>query len=461
MHAKRKQRASFKAGMYLLETLTSGMYNEPFSIYREYIQNAVDSIDLLCHKYRRNTIDIRIDLDPMKRRIRIIDNGLGIPIDVAEKTLSSIGSSDKTGNKMRGFRGIGRLGGVAFCDKALFRTKSKGEIVESAQEWDCKKLRAILADQNKSTLSLSNLFNRVTTFSQMNSKKASSRYFEVELDGVSSFRNQLLDIVKLRKYLSQVAPVPFNAKEYTFGEIIDNFLTDNLVNYGRFNILLNGKPIYKPYKDKVTVTKKGFDVIDDIKTFEIKSNDISIGYGWYGKRRELLGSIVKGEESSGIRVRVGNILIGDSHLLDNCFREPRFNGYVTGEIHIVHSDLIPNSRRDDFVDNEMKTLFYNAVEREIGLPISKEIRLQSRIKSKGGYSILKSETKKINNHGNNHKKDQNTTHQILEQNRFVLDNMPAKKLLNEIIIRCEDCPKMKDIFEEILKSNQAMSRDRE
>jgi hypothetical protein len=48
---------------------------------------------------------------------------------------------------------------------------------------------------------------------------------------------------------------------------------------------------------------------------------------------------------------------------------------------VEHEGLMPNSRRDDFVDNKDKGFFYNAVERKIGLPISKEIRLRSRQKS--------------------------------------------------------------------------------
>src|SRR5208282_3785072 len=59
----------------------------------------------------------------------------------------------------------------------------------------------------------------------------------------------------------------------------------------------------------------------------------------------------------------------------------RFNSYVTGEVHVECGDLIPNSRRDDFVDNITKGQFYNAIERAIGLPISKEIRLRSRLSS--------------------------------------------------------------------------------
>ena len=34
-----------KIGKFTLETLTTGMYDSPKDIYREYIQNAVDSID--------------------------------------------------------------------------------------------------------------------------------------------------------------------------------------------------------------------------------------------------------------------------------------------------------------------------------------------------------------------------------------------------------------------------------
>ena len=36
---------TIKIGKFTLETLTTGMYDSPKDIYREYIQNAVDSID--------------------------------------------------------------------------------------------------------------------------------------------------------------------------------------------------------------------------------------------------------------------------------------------------------------------------------------------------------------------------------------------------------------------------------
>ena len=37
--------AEIEIGKFTLESLTTGMYNNPEIVYREYIQNAVDSFD--------------------------------------------------------------------------------------------------------------------------------------------------------------------------------------------------------------------------------------------------------------------------------------------------------------------------------------------------------------------------------------------------------------------------------
>jgi len=373
-------KGNFKTGMYLFETLTAGMYNEPLAIYREYIQNSVDSIDLNPNKNEQD-FNVNIQIEPFKKKITISDNGSGLSSDIAEEILCTLGSSSKRNSSLRGFRGIGRLGGIAFSDHATFRTKAQGEIVESIQEWDCQKLRNRLADPKKSKMSLLQVIEDISKFKKVNGKNAEGSYFSVTLDGVSSFRNYIFDLQKVIKYLSQIAPVNFNSETYSYGSEINEWLSMNLKNYGTYNILLNGIPIYKPYQDIIKTSKKDTDRIIKIEKVKIVIKGEVAAYGWYGIRKNLLGGIAKGENSSGIRVRVGNILIGDSHLLDGCFREDRFNSYVIGEVHVDSPYLIPNSRRDDFVDNEYKTLFYNAIEKEIGLPLSKEIRLKSRLQT--------------------------------------------------------------------------------
>lgn len=449
MRTKAKRKPSFKAGMYLLENLTSGMYTDPMTILREYIQNGVDSIDLTDRKNPDDLLEIRIELDPGERCITIRDNGHGIPSALAEEILSSIGSSNKTEANLRGFRGIGRLGGIAFSDKAVFRTKAEGENVESIQEWDCHNLRRLLLEYKKKSLSFNQLFRRITSFSQENCKKSAESYFEVTLHRVSSFRNYIFDITRARRYLSQVAPVPFHPDKFSFGEEIDKYLEQNLKHYRKYNVILNGEQIYRPYRDAVRITKGGFDSIASVNRFELKNDKgVMIACGWHGEREELLGSIIRGDDSAGIRVRVGNIMIGDNHLLDGCFREPRFNGYVPGEIHVEYDDLMPNSRRDDFVDNKSKGIFYNAIEREIGLPISKEIRLRSRLKSEARANAAVAEKKvepkpqkdepaKVKQKTDEQKKLTETS-----------ENPSSSRILEEILRTCQKCPKFAKILGE-------------
>jgi len=389
MAKKSNNKSGFIAGMYLLETLTAGMYNDPLAIYREYIQNAADSIDIALNKNRRNSKRIHIDLDPVEKSITIYDKGIGISTDIAEKILNSVGISSKTNSTLRGFRGIGRLGGLAFCDFATFRTKAKGENVESIQEWNCIKLRHGMSGSGKKTYSLKQLFNKATKFYQKNNNNESISYFEVKLFGIQSFRNHIMDIRKVYDYLSSTAPVPFNPGKLSFASEINEYLSSNLKSFSHYDIILNGEPIFKPYRDLVKLTSRGHDVLIGFEPFEIKIGEVIVAYGWLGKRRDLLGALTRGDLSSGIRVRDGNIQIGDSHLLDGCFRESRFNSYMIGEIHVDCEELIPNSRRDDFIDNETKGLFYDAVEREIGLRISKGIRLNSRLKSKKEWPTQK------------------------------------------------------------------------
>jgi molecular chaperone HtpG len=379
----RLKESRFKAGMYLLETLTAGMYNEPLSIYREYVQNAVDSFDLVKQAKRPGPQLIKIELDPLEKFISIRDNAFGISSKSAEETLSRIGGSEKRKEKFRGFRGIGRLGGLAFCDKAVFKTKAVGEIVESVQEWDCKKLRGLLADAEQQEMSLRDLFDETTAFYQSNSQKVEGSYFEVKLMNVSSFRNQILDVRQIKKYLQTVAPLPFNPEEFEYAGEVSDYLSKKISNYVEMKIKLNGRQVFKPYKNWIKSTNKRTDPLIGIEFFDIITSEGRIASGWYGKRKNLIGAINRGEGISGIRVRDGNIMIGDEHILDNCFRETRFNSYVLGEVHIHSPKLVPNSRRDDFVDNQTKTEFYNMVDRDIGLPLSKEIRLRSRLKSQG------------------------------------------------------------------------------
>ena len=117
-------------GKDILELLSSSMYLDPMTIYREYVQNAADSIDDartrgLLKSREEGVIDIACDAT--SRTIRILDNGTGIPSRSFIRRLTSFGASAKRGSTARGFRGVGRLAGLGYCQELIFRSRATGE----------------------------------------------------------------------------------------------------------------------------------------------------------------------------------------------------------------------------------------------------------------------------------------------------------------------------------------------
>src|SRR3546814_134405 len=74
-------------GKDILELLSSAMYTDPLTIYREYVQNSADAIEArrLDGPRGRGRVDIRIDHDA--RSVRITDDGTSIPVSEAPRSL--------------------------------------------------------------------------------------------------------------------------------------------------------------------------------------------------------------------------------------------------------------------------------------------------------------------------------------------------------------------------------------
>ena len=91
-------------GKFTLESLTTGMYSEPESCFREYIQNAVDSLDSAINQGIINLDASRIEIivDSNRQELSVKDNGTGINVEKASKTLLDIGNSTKTHASNRG-----------------------------------------------------------------------------------------------------------------------------------------------------------------------------------------------------------------------------------------------------------------------------------------------------------------------------------------------------------------------
>lgn len=122
-----------QVGKYTLESLTTGMYSDPMIVYREYIQNSVDSLENAVQQGIIDHSSMKIDIivSEENSRISIRDNGTGIRSSEARATLMNVGNSKKRNANNRGFRGIGRLGGMSYCDTLIFYTSFEGENCKS------------------------------------------------------------------------------------------------------------------------------------------------------------------------------------------------------------------------------------------------------------------------------------------------------------------------------------------
>lgn len=372
--------SSIIIGKHTLESLTSGMYSDSYVVFREYIQNSVDSIDEAVRGGVLNPGEeqITVRLAPTDRQIVIADNGLGIPVSDVEKTLVSIGNSKKSSENSRGFRGIGRLSALSYCQCLTFTTSFKGEPIATKIAIDASKLSRVLADDSQEDVTMLDVLKSV--YSVVTApEKEDAHYFSVQLDGVDD-NSKLLSYADVEDYLSQNAPVPYSP-DFIWGKEIVRRLNNEGFEIGAYNLSLEygtkAVPIYKPYRDEFVVDKgKNLtDQLQDIVIIRIPNESEHLtAIGWLAKTN-YMGSIYE-KAIKGIRLRKGNILIGDHQTLNIVFKDARFNGWSVGEIFAIDKQLVPNARRDNFEKNPAYFSLFEHLT-TIAASITKDIRAAS------------------------------------------------------------------------------------
>jgi hypothetical protein len=374
-------------GKFTLESLTTGMYSEPESCYREYIQNAVDSLDTALAEGLMQAEHFRIEIivDGTRREISIRDNGIGIKKDLVSKTLLDIGNSTKLHTTNRGFRGIGRLGGLSYCKKLSFCTTALDESEKTLITFDCEKLKALLVPGQSTEHNLQSVIEAVTDVKVMH-EQSSAHYFIVKMEDVDDI-SSLLDLETVKDYISQVAPIPFRDRFY-WGREIKNELLGNGIAMTEYPVFIGESfeslsRVYKPYKSTFEANSRAGVSKDEILSLSfLRINDGSqkmIAYGWYANT-DFSGTLVD-ERISGVRVRQGNILIGNERTLAPYYKESRFNGWAVGEVYVVSPNLIPNARRDDFEKNTTFSEFIIGLRDTIGTEITDKIRTASKTRN--------------------------------------------------------------------------------
>ena len=343
------------AGKFLLEILTRGMYSNPMHVYREYIQNSSDSIDKAIEAGILQSADaeIHISIDEKGRSIIIRDNGLGIPLNITRIKLMNVGVSDKDGITERGFRGIGRLGGLAYAEKVQFVTSAIGDSTRTIMTCDCIRMQQLLQKSNNETSDIMETFKAISAFEEQ-PEDSNEHYFEERLLGVPQ-ESGLLDEDDVIRYLSETAPIDFDSQQFPQARKIRDHFSEKGFPITCYKILRGArkKPIYKLYSRSLSTGKQGRtkakDYVRDVEFIYKEASDGKPLYiGWLAITD--FSGVISDESVQGIRFRKGNILVGSGTTFANFFPSEGHNAnrMFAGEIHVLHDELVPNSQRDDF-----------------------------------------------------------------------------------------------------------------
>lgn len=347
-------------GKNILENLTSGMYHDSRVIYREYIQNSCDQIDKAVVQELIAIEDALIDIyfDEKKRYISIRDNATGVSADNFESELGDIANSNKIVGEDKGFRGIGRLCGLAYCKTLRFTTSFKGEHTASIMICNAVKMRKMLMENVKYTVD--EILSEIVELSSK-PEDENAHYFEVELIDINKENTDLLDEKKVIEYLSFVAPTPYKNTFSTLRNSIYNYAKKLEYHIDEYPIKVNGQQIFKEYKtslyEKGETNLKRYDQISSIEFKEFRNPDGTLlAWMWIGLSR-FEKSIPRTNIMRGLRLRMGNIQLGNDDCLQGLFKEGRGNYYFVGEVFAVDKTLIPNSQRNYFNENETRVRF--------------------------------------------------------------------------------------------------------
>ena len=374
-------------GVHLLETITRGMYSEPFHCVREYIQNAFDSIragrreGLL--RSGDGCVDVIVDNDAKALRIR--DNGTGLSPEEAVVRLVDIGYSDKAAtadatSTNAGFRGIGRMAGISYCRRLVFETSDGGgrtcEVAFDAQAIN------ELTRPGQAPITIEEAIDRNCTVNEQPSESG-ERFLQVSLEKVDP---ALLDTTALTSYLEQTAPVRQDPTTWKFENKILSFAdsaghpesldTVSIRICDPEGAILHA--IYRPFKGSFETknaqgrSPRSVDVKDVVML--PKEGDYQGWWGWLAlhTRRGALADV----PFKGLRVRMHNIAIGDHSLLQPLWARPDLALWCFGEIHIVDPALVPNSQRDNFESSPELTRLWEQLRDEMQW-IQREIRRES------------------------------------------------------------------------------------
>ncbi len=308
-------------GACILKIITESLYDKPIVVFREYVQNAADSFfksmncgivkdDLFCKIWHENEC------------LFFLDNGNGIIEDQFQEEMRHIAYSQKKRTLNIGYKGIGRLSGISYCERLIFVNVVSYE-EEKYQEYviECQKYNELKKQDDYSEMGFEELMDQIGTYYDQDTcsdvKKISrllfrykeilkkrNRGFLVILERISPVLRQTVSDKGLITDLSWLLPVSFKKQMYEMKNTEKELFRElsqpneeNIIPAAGFHITYNDISLERPIDKSM------------LRDYTCKF-DLEYATGFLTFRGDKI-QIEKGNDFYGIRMYIDNMLLCD------------------------------------------------------------------------------------------------------------------------------------------------------
>ena len=359
---KRKKEA-FAYGS-VLDALGQGLYPDKRHVIREFVQNACDAV----REFQRVTgtkppppIEVRI----ARPSITVFDRGIGMDRRLMEQ-YRYVGFSEKEVAENVGFRGIGKIAGIAVAKKIIVTSSRFGVPKRFRVEIHADEmLQKVQRERNPPLEGLMRDFTQLT----MADDKKEAHFTVVELHEIRDDSIELYNTEWLRSYLQRNLPLPFDPA-FPFARDIAEKLYLNVPDFFEVGVMMDGQALYKPYLANCLAPEFEPIFADDTAEGPL------LAYSWYCMHASK-GQFPE-KETRGLVYRFKNFAVGTPQLPRETLwtASPERAFYFFGELHALDNGLVPASDRDEFEDNKPRKRLYQRCAR-IAQVLNQEARVES------------------------------------------------------------------------------------
>lgn len=329
-------------GASIMNVITESLYDKPIVVFREYVQNSVDSFLSAEKKCKDKKFCNHIWTDD--NNLYFLDNGTGIKSEdfLFKMQNIALSSKDKTANI--GYKGIGRLSGISYCEKLRFiNIIDYNQGIFQEYDIDCIKYNKIQKLDDYNEMDFVDLINEIGTLRQnvpvdeiCSIIGKNNIIFEQQVTGflvimekITAVLRIIIDESRFEENLCWLLPVPFLDELTSSNEETDElfnaisttpaFEDSEAIPARSFNIFLNEKPLYRPLK------------LSMLRTYTCRSNFEKYAVCVHAFSNEKI-ELDKKNPFSGIRVYIDNMLLCDEGELIPMLQQYGFTKHGVYEI---------------------------------------------------------------------------------------------------------------------------------